>query len=312
MREIKWVACVGVGLIGQGWATVFSAKGCTVVLQDLTQGVLDNALKRIEQNLEFLEAHHLLKKGEAAEAKGRIQSTTRLDKAVEQVDYVQESAPDRYEIKRPLFDAMDRAATADAILASSSSGLLMTEIQKGTDRPERCVMAHPMLPVHLLPTVEVVGGEKTSPDTAVAVCEFLKKMGKAPVLLKKEVSGYIVNRLQAALLREAIDLVNKGVASAEDVDKAFCMGIGLRDPVIGPLMRAHLAGDGIGRFLEHYAESYRLRWESMECWTKLSASRVNTVVKSVNDMEMVRSQGLEEIKAWRDEMLVKILQVVKT
>jgi hypothetical protein len=82
--------------------------------------------------------------------------------------------------------------------------------------------------------------------------------------------------------------------------------------VIGPLMRAHLAGDGIGRFLEHYAESYRLRWESMECWTKLSASRVNTVVKSVNDMEMVRSQGLEEIKAWRDEMLVKILQVVKT
>jgi 3-hydroxypropionate dehydrogenase (NADP+) len=207
---------------------------------------------------------------------------------------------------------MDRAATADAILASSSSGLLMTEIQKGTDRPERCVMAHPMLPVHLLPTVEVVGGEKTSPHTAIAVCEFLKKMGKAPVLLKKEVSGYIVNRLQAALLREAIDLVNKGVASAEDVDKAFCMGIGLRDPVIGPLMRAHLAGDGIGRFLEHYAESYRLRWESMECWTRLSASRVNTVVKSVNDMEMVRSQGLEEIKAWRDEMLVKILQVVKT
>ena len=287
-------------------------KGCTVVIQDITQGVLDNALKRIEQNLEFLEAHHLLKKGEAAEAMGRIQATTRLDKAVAQVDYVQESAPDRYEIKRPLFDAMDRAATSDAILASSSSGLLMAEIQKGTGRPERCVMAHPMLPVHLLPTVEVVGGQKTSPDTVVNVCEFLNKMGKAPVRLKREVSGYIVNRLQAALLREAIDLVDKGVASAEDVDKAFCMGIGLRDPVIGPLMRAHLAGDGIARFLEHYAESYRLRWESMECWTRLSASMARTVAKSVNDMEMIRSRGLEEIKAWRDEKLVKILQVVKT
>lgn len=312
MKEIRRVACVGVGLIGQGWATVFAAKGCTVVIQDITQGVLDNALKRIEQNLEFLEAHHLLKKGEAAEAMGRIQATTRLDKAVAQVDYVQESAPDRYEIKRPLFDAMDRAATSDAILASSSSGLLMTEIQKGTGRPERCVMAHPMLPVHLLPTVEVVGGQKTSPDTVVNVCEFLNKMGKAPVRLKREVSGYIVNRLQAALLREAIDLVDKGVASAEDVDKAFCMGIGLRDPVIGPLMRAHLAGDGIARFLEHYAESYRLRWESMECWTRLSASMARTVAKSVNDMEMIRSRGLEEIKAWRDEKLVKILQVVKT
>ena len=311
MKEIQRVACVGAGLIGQGWATVFAAKGCTVVLHDLTDRLLDEALRHIAQNLDFLEAHHLLKTAGAAEAKGRILATTRLSDAVEQVDYVQESAPDRYEIKEPLFEAIDRAAPREAILASSSSGLLMTEIQKGTGRPERCVMAHPMLPVHLVPTVEVVGGEKTSRDTVVAACEFLEKMGKAPVLLKKEVSGYIVNRLQAALLREAIDLVDKGVASAEDVDRAFCMGNGLRDPVIGPLMRAHLAGDGIARFLEDYAESYRLRWESMECWTSLSASAVRAVTESVNEMGMVRTQGLEEIKVWRDEMLVKILQVVE-
>lgn len=311
MKEIRHVACVGAGLIGQGWATVFAAQGCSVVLQDLTADLLDEAVKRTGMNLNFLESHRLLPEGEAARAKGRIRTTARLEEAVGEVDYVQESVPDTYEIKKPLFRAMDLAAPAGTILASSSSGLLMTEIQKGTVRPERCVMAHPMLPVHLMPTVEVVGGEKTSPDTAAAVCAFLKRVGKAPVLLKREVSGYIVNRLQAALLREAIDLVDKGVASAEDVDSAFCLGIGLRDPIVGPLLRAHLAAGGIERFLEHYAESYRLRWESMESWTRVPASAVRNVVESVNRMGIVRAQGLKEIEAWRDGLLVKVLSAIR-
>jgi len=188
--------------------------------------------------------------------------------------------------------------------------LLMTEIQKVTVRPERCVLAHPMLPVHLLPAVEIVGGEQTAQDTVERTREFMASLGKAPIVLNREVPGFIVNRLQAALLREAIDLVDKGVASPEEVDTAFCKGIGLRDPLIGPFLRIHLAGNGIEGFIERFSQSYRYRWESMETWTSLPPSAIEPVVKGVRDMEMVREKSLGEIGAWRDEMLVKILKLI--
>jgi 3-hydroxyacyl-CoA dehydrogenase len=120
-----------------------------------------------------------------------------------------------------------------------------------------------------------------------------------------------VNRLQAALLREAIDLVDKGIANAEDVDKAFCLGIGLRDPIIGPFLRIHLAGGGVERFIENYSESYRHRWETMETWTSIPPAAVKKIVKSVKEMEVVRTKTLEEIKDWRDKMLIKVLQVIR-
>jgi 3-hydroxypropionate dehydrogenase (NADP+) len=138
----------------------------------------------------------------------------------------------------------------------------------------------------------------------------MKELGKTPVVLNREVPGYIVNRLQAALLREAIDLVDKGIASAEDVDKAFCMGVGLRDPLIGPFLRIHLAGDGVERFIENYSRSYQYRWETMETWTSIPPSAAKAIVKGVNEMEVVRTKTLEEIKSWRDEKLAKLLKVI--
>jgi 3-hydroxyacyl-CoA dehydrogenase len=159
--------------------------------------------------------------------------------------------------------------------------------------------------------VEIVGGEQTSRETVTAAYGLMKKLGKSPALLKREVPGYIVNRLQAALLREAIDLVDKGVASAEDVDKAFCMGIGLRDPIIGPFLRIHLAGGGVERFIENYSQSYRHRWETMETWTSIPPAAAKKVIRSVKEMEVVRTKTLEEIKNWRDEMLVKLLKVIR-
>ena len=255
--DIKNFACVGAGLIGQGWATIFSSKGFQVILQDVTEDILESAVKRIRSNLMFFEANDLLRPGEADSALKRIKTTTHIAEAVGHADYVQESVLDNYDTKKPVFKDMDASAPDHTILASSSSGLLMSEIQKVTTRPERCVLVHPILPAHLIPTVEVVGGEQTSQDTIKVAYDTMKKLGKAPVLLNKEVSGYIVNRLQAALLREAIDLVDKGVASAEDVDRAFCMGIGLRDPIIGPFLRIHLAGSGVDNFLENYSQSYR-------------------------------------------------------
>jgi 3-hydroxypropionate dehydrogenase (NADP+) len=164
-----------------------------------------------------------------------------------------------------------------------------------------------MLPVHLIPAVEIAGGVRTSPETIETTRNFLERMGKTPVVLKKEVSGYIVNRLQAALIREAIDLVAKGVASPEDIDTAFCRGIGLRSPVIGPFLRMHLAGDGIEDFLTNFAESYRYRWETMETWTSIPPAAFKAVVEGTEQMEAVRGKSIAEIRKWRDEMLVKLL-----
>ena len=305
--EINKVVCVGAGLIGQGWATLFSSKGFEVILQDVNETILEKSLSVVRSNLMFLEANNFLKKNESAAALKRIKTGTSIGEAVAHADYVQESVLDNYDLKRKVFKEMDKAAPDHAILASSSSGLLMTEIQRVTARPRRCVLVHPVLPLHLLPLVEIVGGEQTSAETVMAAYDFMKRLGKSPVLLKREVPGYIVNRLQAALLREAIDLVDKGVASPEDVDKAFCTGIGLRDPIIGPFLRIHLAGNGVERFIKNYAQSYRNRWETMETWTSIPPSAAEKIIKSVKEREVVRTKGLEEIKNWRDRMLVKLL-----
>jgi carnitine 3-dehydrogenase len=307
---IHKVACVGAGLIGQGWATLFSSAGLEVVLQDVSEALLEKALSNVRSNLLFLEANNLLKQGDAQAALKKIEMKAPIGEAVGHVDFVQESVPDDYAIKKRVFKEMDGAAPDHAILASSSSGLLMTEIQKATTRPERCVLIHPVLPVYLIPLVEIVGGQQTSRETVIAADDFMRRLGKVPVLLKREVSGYIINRFQAALVREAIDLVDKGIASAEEVDKAFCMGIGLRDPIIGPFLRIHLAGGGVERFIETLSQSYRYRWETMETWTSIPPSAEKKMVRSVREMEMVRTKTLEEIEKWRDEMLVKLLHVI--
>jgi 3-hydroxypropionate dehydrogenase (NADP+) len=311
-EDIKNVACVGSGLIGQGWATLFAAAGFDVVMQDIGDEKLDNAREQVRLNLNHLADSGRLQTETAASAYKLIRTPLSLAEAVREADYILESVPDTYSAKKPVFKEMDALAPSDTILASSSSGLLMSEIQSAVTRPQRCVLVHPFLPVHLLPLVEVVGGEQTVPQTVEITCRLMEKIGKAPVRLKKEVSGYIVNRLQAAILREAMDLVTSGVASAEEVDQAFCTGMGMRDPFIGPLLRAHLAGNGIESFVENYAESYRIRWESMATWNTVSARVRDAVVDSVNRMPIVRNHSLDDIKSWRDKKLMEMLKLDRT
>jgi len=308
--EIKTVACVGAGIIGHSWATLFSSKGLQVNLQDIADDILKRAVERVESNLIFLEQKKLLGRGESKVALKRIRTTTSIAEAVGQADYVQESVLDNYDDKKKVFKEMDAFAPSNTILASSSSGLRMTEIQKATTRSERCVLAHPILPPHLIPLVEVVGGEKTSRETVMTTRDFMIRLGKVPVVLNKEVPGYIVNRLTAALWREAVSLVANGVASAEDVDRAFCMGIGLRDPIFGPCLRAHVAGGGIERFIDNYDQSYSSRWRTMETWTSMPCSAAKKVMESVNEMGAVRTKTLGEIERLRDEKLVEILRVM--
>ena len=309
--DITKVACVGAGLIGQGWVTLFSAQGVEVILQDVTEAILEKAIHQVTLNLRLLETNNLLRQGKANAALKRITTTTNIAEAVDLVDYVQESVPDNYDVKKQVFKEIDALAPNHAILASSTSGLLMTKIQKETKRPERCVLVHPVLPVHLIPLVEIVGGEQTSLETVKIAYEFMLKLRKIPVVLNREVPGYIINRLQAALLREAIDLIDKGIASAEEVDKAFCMGIGLRDPLIGPFLRIHLAGNGVEHFIENFSQSYSYRWETMDAWTSIPPSATKKIIQGVYEMDVVHTKTLEEIKSWRDEMLVKLLKVIR-
>jgi carnitine 3-dehydrogenase len=307
---ISKVACIGAGLIGSSWATLYASKGIHTFLLDLDEDIINQAITRVTANLEFLEKRGVLGSGGASIAVNRITPTLDLAKAVSEVEYVTESVTENLETKKQVFHAMDSLAPPSVILASSSSGLLMTEIQKATVYPQRCILAHPILPPHLIPLVEIARGAKTSPETAQKTEQFLKSVGKTPITLNKEVPGYIVNRLQAAVWREAISLVAQGVASAEAVDTAFCLGIGLRDPLLGPFLRAHIAGNGIEHFLQNYAKSYENRWATMETWTSVPSSAAQEVINSVHRMPVIQTHTLNSLAQVRDSKLLQILKIL--
>jgi len=298
---IRRIACVGAGLIGHSWATLFAVKGLSVNLQDLKEETLTEAMTKINSNLKFLAEKDVIKKEEAEAALKRIKTTKSLSKAVRDVDYVQESVFESYEVKKKIFSQMDAEAPPETILASSSSALLMSEIQDATTKPSRCLIAHPFNPPHLIPLVELVPGKKTSPETIKTTYEFMLKIGKVPVVLKKEVLGYIANRLSRRLYEEAVDLVDDGVATVEDVDKALSAGPGIRWAIMGPHLTYHLGGGpgGIEHFFEVFGKYYNFR-----------PSAVKKVIEGVKETEIVRTKSTEELVRWRDEKLVELLKIL--
>ena len=310
--EIDQVACVGAGLIGHGWATLFSSKGYEVTLQDLREEALKHALSQIRQKLEFLAEKKLLRGESCEDCLGRIRATTDLAEAVGDADYVQESVYESYEVKKELFKSMDAAAPPQTILASSSSTLKMTVIQKATERPGRCIVAHPWNPPYLMPLVEIIPGRKTSPETVKATKEFMTKLGKVAVVQKKEVSGTIGNRLAAALWREAIDLVHKGVAELEDVDKAVSAGPGIRWAILGPHVGYHLGGGrgGIEYYLRHLGPAMAARWRTLATWTSIPPLAEKKIIQGIKKMKLVQEKPVEEIAEWRDEKLIELLTVL--
>ncbi|KON30931.1 hypothetical protein AC482_02505 [miscellaneous Crenarchaeota group-15 archaeon DG-45] len=311
MSGVDRIACVGAGLVGQGWAAIFALRGYTVILEDLNEEKLDEAVARVETHVRFLTEAGL---GEDADAAmGRVETTTSLAEAVADADHVQESAFESYAVKKAVFAEMDAVAPGDAVLASSTSGLLMTEIQKAARRhPERCIVAHPWNPSHLVPLVELSPGELTSEETTRRTIALMESIGKMPVVLRKEVPGFIANRLSVALWREALDLVDRGVASVEDVDKAVRAGPGIRWAIMGPYLTYHLGGGrgGIEYLLRHIGGSKASWLETMASWTEMPESAMEKAVEGVAGMEMVRERSMEELERWRDERLVQLLKLL--
>jgi carnitine 3-dehydrogenase len=310
--DIERVACVGVGLIGHSWVTLFSLKGFSVAIYDVTEDILAKALSRVEANLRFLAEKKFIEQEDVESALGRIKTTSNISEAVAEADYVQESTFERYEEKKTVFKEMDSAAPAQTILASSSSGLLMTEIQRATEKPERCLVAHPWNPPHLIPLVELVPGERTSQEAVKATYDFMVKVGKVPIVLRKEVPGHIANRLQAAVWREAIALVDRGVASVEDVDKALYAGPGIRWAFMGSNMTLHLGGGpgGLEYFIEHLGPAFSVWWSDMDTWTSISPTRARKVVEGLKQVDFVQRRTMAELVEWRDERLVELLKIL--
>ena len=250
-RHIRRIAVIGTGVVGASWTALFLAKGLDVVATDIAPDA-EASLRRFVD----MAWPALIRLGLAPNAsQSRLTFNADLVTAVKGADLVQENGPERIEFKRELYGQLDGVLPPDVIIASSSSGLTMSEIQTGCpSHPERCLIGHPFNPPHLVPLVEIVGGAKTSEDTIRRATKFYTALGKRTVRLHKEVPGHVANRLQAALAREVYHLVAEGVVSVADVDTALCWGPGLRWGIMGQILLNHLGGGQGG--IEHFFQQF--------------------------------------------------------
>jgi 3-hydroxybutyryl-CoA dehydrogenase len=242
LSQIKRITVVGAGIMGHGFAMIFAQKGFSVHLHDMDQDILKKAYARIAINLNTFLEHGLISKKGKAEALERIVTTTDLQEAAGKADFVLEAVPEMLELKQEVFEKLDRIAPPQAILASNTSGLSITQIGSRTLRAQKTIILHWVNPPHIIPVVEIVRGEKTSDETAELSYRLMLKLGKRPVRILKEVPGFLFNRLQFALYREALHCLEAGVAAAEDIDLIVKAGYGFRLATLGPLETSDFGG----------------------------------------------------------------------
>ena len=293
-ERVKRVAVVGTGTIGGGWAAVFLGQGLDVVATDPGPDAAAKLNAMIDQVTPALTSLGLA----GAKPRGRLEFVAEVADAVRGAEFIQESAPDREDLKIELFAEIDRHAPPDTIIASSSSGFLPERLAAKCRHPERCIIGHPFAPSYLLPLVEIVGSAgnpKAVLDWAVA---FYARLGKQPLLLKKGIEGYIANRIQHVILEEAARLVDAGICDFKDVDDAVTGGVGLRWAFMGPALCYHFAGGrgGIEHSLQHFG------------WWGSDASKQD-IKDSIAAMTGGRS--MEELERWRDANLVALLKARK-
>ncbi len=244
------IAVIGAGTIGASWAAYFLAQGLEVAAYDPSPNGEAFARRFIDNAWPTLEKLNAVKPGADRKRFAFFQDPAAAAKGAA---FVQESGPEREDLKIALFATLDAALPPETVIATSSSGLLISRVSAKCKHPERCVIGHPFNPPHLIPLVEVVGGAKTAPEAVYKAMRFYRDIGKHPIHIKKEVRGHVANRLQAALWREAVHLVNEGVVSVADADAAIAYGPGLRWALMGPHLTFHMAGGdgGMTHFMEH-------------------------------------------------------------
>jgi carnitine 3-dehydrogenase len=302
MRTIERAAVIGGGLIGASWAALFLSRGIRVALFDPADpegfavcGYIAKAWPALQE----------LGLADNADPEA-ITSHTSAAAAVDGADFVQESVPERLEVKHQVFAEIEPALPADAIVASSASGLTLSEMQKGWRDPTRLILGHPFNPPHLIPLVELMSNECTAPGVVERAEAIYSELGKVTIRVRREVPGHVANRLQAALWREAIHLVTSGVTTVEDVDKAVWAGPGLRWAAMGPTMLFNLGAGpgGLAEFCARYADSFHRWWDDLGD-PRLDMRTACVLVEGASAAMAGRS--IEALSADRDALLLAII-----
>ncbi|KVT55856.1 3-hydroxyacyl-CoA dehydrogenase NAD-binding domain-containing protein [Burkholderia ubonensis] len=296
-KNIGRIAVVGAGVIGASWAAFYLSKGFDVVATDPAPDA-DTRLR---------DALAAFLGDEAAALTQRLAFDADLARALDGVDFVQENGPERLDLKRALYRQMDGVLPASVLIASSSSGLKMSDIQTAcAQHPERCLIAHPFNPPHLIPLVELVGGAATAPDAIARAKAFYDGLGKETIVLNKEMPGHVANRLAAALFREVYHLVGEGVVSVADADKAVAWGPGLRWGLMGQCLTYHLGGGagGIAHFLEHLSGPMTSWWDDLGT-PSFDPDVDRALIDELRAIQGARS--MQELAAERDRLLVELI-----
>jgi carnitine 3-dehydrogenase len=303
-KPIHRIAIVGTGVIGASWAAQYLARSFDVVATDPGPNAEANLRKYVDEAWEQLKVVGL----SPGASRDRLSFTTDMKKALAGADLVQENAPERPDFKMKLFADMDDATPPDSLIASSSSGITPSVMQSKCKRPERVLVGHPFNPPHIIPLVEVVGGAKTSPEAIEQAMAFYASIGKRPIHLRKELPGHVANRLQAALYREMLYLIEQGVLSVEDTDAAVCYGPGLRWGVMGQSLQWHLGGGagGIKHFMDHLMDPLQGMMKALGT-PNITPELKQTVVDGV--MREAVGRSVEQLAQEENEVLIGLLKL---
>ena len=303
-KPIRRIAIVGTGVIGASWAAQYLARGFDVVATDPAPNAEANLRKYVDEAWPVLTSIGL----SPGATRDRLEFTADMKKALAKADFVQENGPERTDFKITLYAEMDAVTPPDSLIASSSSSLTMSVIQSKCQHPERCVIGHPFNPPHVIPLVEVVGGAKTSPDAIEAAMAFYRSIGKRAIRLRKEVPGHVSNRLQSALYREVLYLIDQGVLSVADADDAVSWGPGLRWGLMGPSLQFHLGGGagGIQHFTEHLLPAMEALWKVLGT-PDLTPAFKQKLADGVHEVAAGRS--VAELAEAENEALVGLLRL---
>lgn len=308
------VTCYGGGLIGASWATNFALEGCQVLVYDLDEPRLDKAKGQLERNLAHLSQLGCLAPQQAAAVARRVVFTNDPARALTDTEFVQESGPEDLALKRTIMQTIERYAPGDCPVASSTSGMRISDIAKDTQVPERFVGAHPFNPPHLIPLVEITRSEQTSTDCLNRVLAFYRSMKKEPIVLQKEKIGFVANRLSHAVLREVMSLIAEGVCTPEDADRALVYGPGLRWASIGQIVIGELGSQGGNRegavrfkaLNEAIFRDLENRVALPEHWGEIAAQGAEDAIAHMPD---AIGHTREAVAQFRDRVLVELLRL---
>src|SRR5512143_1831951 len=299
------VAVVGAGLIGRAWAITFARGGADVALYDPQAGAAAAALGFVDGVLDDLAANGLLRGASPATVRGRMSVAKSLEEALEGAAHMQENAPEKLEAKIPIWAEMDGIAGPDTILASSTSAILPSKFTEKLKGRHRCVVVHPINPPYLVPAVEVVPAPWTAPATVYRTAAFMRELGQAPIVMKRELDGFVMNRMQGALLQEAFRLVADGYATTEDIDIGIRDGLGLRWAFMGPFETIDLnAPGGVRDYIARYEGIYQRLWPSQQHIASWAAT--SDQVEKELEAGLPRDR-MNERQAWRDRRLMALI-----